>query len=536
MARLLDRLRGGHRDITSIDDYIAALNASAADYLGHNFETTLGGKPTKIAPDFRAFAKQGMGSNSVVFSCMLVRQFVFQSARFRFQRYRDGKPADLFGSPALEILDRPWTGGSTEDLLAGMIQHADLAGNAFRILETPLSRLGGDPSGAKEIVTLRPDWVDIVLEPRWRRSGRAGVPDGILGRRKIGYIYTEGGRESGNDPVVLLPDEVAHFMPIPDPLAPWRGMSWLTPIVRELQNDELMTRHKGKFFENGATPNMIIKHVRGADKNQIIAFNKRLQEEHGGTDNAYKTLNLYPGADATVVGNDMKSIDFKNVQGAGETRIAAAAGTPPVIVGLSEGLAAATYSNYAQARRRFGDGTIHPMWGSVASSLETLVGRPGPDTRLWYDADNIPFLREDEKDSAEIAKTRAETINSLITAGYTPESVVQAVEADDFRLLAHTGMFSVQLQRPGVADGANDPAAGSSDGAPAAAADADAPDDQSDADTARNLTEMVQKVYLGVGKVIDTKEARELLNRAGAGLDPDLNPTPTTPPSQEAQA
>jgi phage portal protein BeeE len=211
-----------------------------------------------------------------------------------------------------------------------------------------------------------------------------------------------------------------------------------------------MNSHKRKFFENGATPNMIISHAAGADREAIIAFNKRLEAENGGVANAYKTLNLYPGADATVVGSDMKQVDFKQVQGAGETRIAAAGGTPPVIVGLSEGLESATYSNYGQARRRFGDGTIHPLWQNVAGSLAPLLPSPGAVTRLWYDADNIPFLREDEKDAALIQQTRATTVNSLITAGYTPDSVIAAVEADDFRVLEHSGLYSVQLQALGA--------------------------------------------------------------------------------------
>lgn len=50
------------------------------------------------------------------------------------------------------------------------------------------------------------------------------------------------------------------------------------------------------------------------------------------------------------------------------------------------------------------------------------------------------------------------------------------------------------------------------------------PDDD-DADVARNLTEMVQKVYLGVGKVVTAPEARALLNRAGAGLPEDFTPS-----------
>jgi hypothetical protein len=160
------------------------------------------------------------------------------------------------------------------------------------------------------------------------------------------------------------------------------------------------------------------------------------------------------GADVTVVGSDFKQLDFGSVQGAGETRIAAAAGVPPVIVGLSEGLKAATYSNYGQARRRFADGTIHPLWQNAAGSFGHLIRPPGGSTsgavRLWYDARDVPFLREDAKDAAEIQGVQSRTIRTLVDAGYTPESVMAAVTASDWTLLVHTGLFSVQLQAPGA--------------------------------------------------------------------------------------
>jgi phage portal protein BeeE len=428
MTSLLRRLRG-ERSILTIDDYIATLNQYGLS-MSSPYEATLSNNVDRVSGAFPALASYGHGANGVVFSVMAVRQFVFSAARFRWQRIRDGKPSDMFGNRDLAILETPWVGGTTQDLLSRMIQDADLAGNSFNVLDTPLTRLGGDDQA--EIVRLRPDWVQIVTRPRYR-------PDGQLGNRKVGFLYTEGGPQSGNDPAALLLDEVAHFMPTPDPLHPFRGMSWLTPVIREVENDSLMNSHKRKFFENGATPNMIISHAAGADREAIIAFNKRLEAENGGVANAYKTLNLYPGADATVVGSDMKQVDFKQVQGAGETRIAAAGGTPPVIVGLSEGLESATYSNYGQARRRFGDGTIHPLWQNVAGSLAPLLPSPGAVTRLWYDADNIPFLREDEKDAALIQQTRATTVNSLITAGYTPDSVIE-----------HSGLYSVQLQALGA--------------------------------------------------------------------------------------
>lgn len=445
---LLDRFKGADpdesRSISTIDDYALALNQFAFNGIGYGgsastggVQQTLAGQTTEhIANNFAALAQQAYQGNGVVFACMLVRQLVFSSIRFRYQRLRDGKPSDTFGDRSLSILERPWQGGTTQDLLSKMIQDADLAGNSYVMRE---------PGARGELVRMRPDWVDIVVEPRMLPDGR-----GQIGWRKVGYLYTQGGSNSGNDPVGLLADEVAHFSPIPDPMATYRGMSWLTPILREIRADHAMTSHQQKFFDNGATVNLVIKHDVGAAEEKVRKWSELMQDKHGGAANAYKTLHLYPGADVEAVGSNLKDIDFKSVRGGGETRVAAAAGVPPVIVGLSEGLAAATYSNYGQARRRLADGTAHPLWQNASGSLETIVPSPGNDARLWYDATDVPFLREDEKDAAEIQKTRAETISSLIAAGYKPDTVIAAVESGDFRLLEHTGMFSVQLQRPGA--------------------------------------------------------------------------------------
>lgn len=446
--RFLDRLRStAPAERMSVDEYALMLNQFSFNGIGYSTLGTPGvqqtlGQATEIAPNnFVGLATHAYSANGPVFACMLVRMLVFSSIRFRWQRLRDGKPSDTFGSKDLSILERPWRGGTTQDMLTRMIQDADLAGNSYWFLD------------GTEFVRMRPDWVDVVVEERNIRGGRSQVGGGQVGWRKVGYLYWEGGRTGESDPVGFLTDEVAHFAPIPDPLANYRGMSWLTPILREVQADQAMSKHQSAFFRNGATPNMIIKHNPMADREAVMKWAAEMQSKHGGSENAYKTLNLYPGADATVVGSNLRDIDFKDVRGGGETRIAAAAGVPPVIVGLSEGLAAATYSNYGQARRRLADGTAHPLWENLSGSLEHIIPRPAArgdeDFRLWYDADNVPFLREDEKDAAEITKVRAETINTLITAGYAPDSVVSAVESGDMRLLQHTGMTSVQLLPPG---------------------------------------------------------------------------------------
>ncbi|SKQ55439.1 phage portal protein [Mycobacteroides abscessus] len=460
--RFLDRLAGKTQPSRmSIDEYAAMVNQFAFNgyaYQAGGVRQTLVGQGTEKPPNnFEGLASHAYASNGVVFACMAVRQLVFSSIRFQWQRLRDGSPSDTYGLKDLALLERPWPGGTTQDLLSRMIQDADLAGNSYWYKDTSLARLGtADPAG--ELVRLRPDWVQIVATPR--EPGRRGGAQ--LGWVKKGYLYTEGGAATKNEPVPFLVDEVAHFAPIPDPLGVFVGMSWLTPILREIQSDHAMTRHQRRFFDNAATPNMVIKHFGGAPgiaaatQDNVKKWVEEFEDKFAGPDNAGKTLQLYPGADVTVVGTNLKDIDFKNVRGGGETRIAAAAGVPPVIVGLSEGLAAATYSNYGQARRRLADGTAHPLWQNVAGSIERVMKVPDDSSRLWYDATDVPFLREDEKDAAAIAAIKAETINSYITAGYEPDSVVKAVEANDTRLLTHSGYYSVHLQELGQND-ANTP-------------------------------------------------------------------------------
>jgi hypothetical protein len=454
---LLERLRGrGQRDASLTLDEYAQLFGSFSygglsyglPYAGSGLTTTLGGTQTELAPNnFIGLSTYAYQSNGPVFACMLVRQLVFSSIRFRWQQIRDGRPSKMFGNSDLMILEQPWVGGTTQDLLSRALNDADLAGNSYWYRDTSLARLGAsEPNG--ELVRMRPDCVDIVAEARTIRGGRTEVGGGQLGWRKLGYIYTDHENGDGSS-VFLSAEEVMHFAPIPDPLANFRGMSWLTPVLREIQADQSMTRHQRAFFDNGATVNMVVKHPDGATQDKVESWVREFKDRFTGPENAYKTLNLYPGADATPIGSNLQQIDFKNVRGGGETRIAAAAGVPPVIVGLSEGLAAATYSNYGQARRRLADGTAHPLWQNIAGSMQRIIRPPGTGTRLWYDATDVSFLREDEADAASIAQTKANTVSIYITSGFKPESVIKAVDAGDMGLLVHTGLTSVQLLPPG---------------------------------------------------------------------------------------
>ena len=402
----------------------------------YGFQTTLHGDKEEIDANFVGYVNGALKSSGVVFAVELVRMMVFSEARSMFRRLNKGRPGDLFSTPDLEVMRHPGPGHTEGELRTRAILDVDLAGNHFALHK-------GD-----RIHRLRPDWMTIVL----------GVPDGDDGLEAndhpesevIGYLYHPGGRNKSK-PIVYTADEVVHWAPTPDPAASYRGMSWMTPVLREISGDRQATSYKNKFFENGATPNLVIKNQindPGVFKQWVALF----REEHEGVANAYKTIHLGAGADATVVGTNFQQLDFKAVQGAGETRIAAASGVGAVIAQLSEGMAGSSLNagNYAAARRRVADGLFRPLWRSFAGAYETIIDVPEA-AELWYDERDIAFLREDAKDAAEIQAVRAQSIRNLTDAGFTADSVIKAIANDDMTLLKHSGLFSVQLQEPGTA-------------------------------------------------------------------------------------
>lgn len=398
------------------------------------YTTTWGKTPAEpIGDNFCDYVTGGLAGNGVIWSIERVRVALFAEARFQYQKFAKGRPSALWGNEDLEILEHPWTGGTTGDLMARMLLDADFAGNYFA------AELHG------EIVRLRPDWVEIVLAKRLDNDGAQ------VGWEKLGYLYYEGGKQDGVRPAAFLPEDVVHFAPYPDPLANWRGMSWITPVVREVMSDGQATKHKLKWFENAATPNLAVSLPKEISPADFTAFVNQMEDKHTGVDNAHKTLYVGGGADVSIVGANMQQMDFKITQGAGESRLAAAGGIHPTIVGLSEGLQGSSLNsgNFGAARRLVADATLRPLWRNAAGSLEVLV-KPPKGSRLWYDARDVAFLREDAMDAAKIVQIQASVIGNLVREGFEPESAIAAVTTENMDLLVHSGLLSVQLQPPGM--------------------------------------------------------------------------------------
>lgn len=377
--------------------------------------------------------------NPIVWACVAFRVMTFSEIRFQFQNVHGGA-GRRFGTPALSILETPWPTATTGDLLARMEVDASMYGNSYWV-----------PYGG-QLVRLNPNRVTIAT---------TDAVDPITGnpfaKVLVGYFLKD---DRGHIAATFLPNEIIHYKPVPDPANEFRGASWLNALLPDVIADLDLTDYKHAFLQNAATPNLAVTFPADVKAEAFNKFREKMEAAHTGPQSGFKTLYLGGGVDVKTVGSNFNDLAMSAVQSAGETRIASAAGIPPGLLGLSEALKGSTLNsgNYAATRRRYSDGTLRPLWRSAAAALSVITAVPD-DSRLWYDDTDVPFLQEDRTDEAEIRGANAKTILSLIQAGYTPDTVVTAVDSGDFTLLKHTGLVSVQLQKsaPVPAGGTNEP-------------------------------------------------------------------------------
>ena len=438
----------------SLDEWASYFSFGGLQY--PLIQTTLGSVDKERIVGNAIASLQGVSS---VFALIQARVQVFAQIRFQWARFKGAVPGDLFGTDELAVLERPWPNGHTAQLLAKMEIDNCIGGNAY-IVRPRKDRLA----------RLRPDLVTICLGSQYDMDSPADSPDVEV----AGYAYFP---RSGK-PEWFWPWEVAHYAPLPDPNFQFLGMSWLTPLLREVQADALMTEHKYRYFANASTPNLAIKFDPQVGLETVKAFKALMENEHRGAFNAWKNLYLGGGADVTVVGAQLKDLDYAIVQGHGESRLAAAAGVPASWVGFSEGMQGSSLNagNFTAQRRRFSDGTMHNLWQNAAAALESVVPPPDSHANLWFDT-RIPFMRADASDIASIQQMQSATISALVMQGFAPDSVVKAVANDDMTLLKHSGLMSVQLHPPGEGPpplpggkppaGGNGAASGSKAGGPA---------------------------------------------------------------------
>jgi hypothetical protein len=436
--RLLDALSGrtASNQATSeqrfgMDEYVSMLFDGNRYMIGPS-----GSMPDETAVDIAGRVQRIHNKHGVVAAAVSTRALLLSQVRFKFRR-PDGT---LYGTRELLPLERP--GSMTRpEMLTQLELDVSYSGSAFVALRDG------------EVFRLNPDKTRFVLasnsDPTWSGDGMVAPFD----TRVMGLIYDAGMSRSGESGQIEAFDvgDFAVWTPEPDPIYPWRGLSWITSVTREMLIDGQITDHESKFFEKAATPGLVFIMDPSRTPEEIKAYSDVVNTKFAGVANSYKNMFLGGATDVKVVGSAMTDLGLGELQGTFENRVAVRSRVPAVVLGTKEALSGSSLNagNYSAARRMLADGWFSPTVDNLCAALEAIVPPPPDGSELSFDPTRVLFLQEDQKDAADITQTNAVAMRQLVEAGFEPSSVVAAVTTGDMAKLNHTGNVSVQLQPPG---------------------------------------------------------------------------------------
>lgn len=275
------------------------------------------------------------------------------------------------------------------------------------------------------------------------------------------------------------------------------GLVGLSPIeqARQAIGSGLAIEQFGnKFFANGAVPSAAVELPPGSvgTEDQMRSLSRQFDRKHTGLKNAFKPIVLANGATYKPMSIPNDQAQFIESARMSVAEIARLYRVPPHLIGDVE------------RSTSWGTGIEQQGIGFVQYTLMPWITRLEESLSLLLPADQFVkfnvagLLRGD-------TKSRYEAYQIGIQNGYLLRNEVRELEDRPPLEGGDQALMPLNLT---------------------------ATDSKTAMASTRELTEMIQKIYLGVGKVLSAEEAREILNREGAGLDDDFVPTliPTTPP------
>ena len=304
-----------------------------------------------------------------------------------------------------------------------------------------------------------------------------------------GYVYTSPDGEQ----IPLELDEVIQLRR-PNPLDPYRGLSPVLSILPDLDTSRYSAEWARAFFVNSAQPGGVIEVPAHLSDSEWDEMRERWAEQHKGVHNAHKVAIIEHGAkwaDRTISQRDMQ---FVELRGGTRDAVREAYGISKTAIGdfedINRASALAAKSWFAEQQtvprleRIKGalNNELLPMFGATAQGLEFDYEPPTPPD--------------------------PEVENATLTAKVEAAVKLTSAGADFASVLAALGLPEIEAAPSVGGDGTISP---------------------------RELGDMIQSIYLGVGVCITWDEARDILNRAGAGLDPSV-PPPAQMPSRGRRA
>jgi HK97 family phage portal protein len=307
--------------------------------------------------------------------------------------------------------------------------------------------------------------------------------------------------DNGKVRITGIPDEDLLHLRTYNPDSFTLGLSKLESLRATLENEDAALRAQSSFWRNGARPGVVLSHPNQISKPAADRLKLSWTAATSGADKFGATVVLEEGMKPEILQLTAEEAQYIDSRKLNREEVVAGYDLPPPAVHI---LDRATFSNITEQLRSIYRDTMAPITESHEAELELQLRgsvRPGASGPDFSDEVYAEFLLDGVLRGD--FEQRAEAYQKAINSAWTTPAEVRKMENLPFiegsdQLFINSTMVPVETD-----------------------------DDAADRAEARNIVEMVQKVYLGVGVVISADEARQMLNAAGA----ELGPMPEAPPT-----
>lgn len=327
--------------------------------------------------------------SSVVLPCVTALTLAMQEIRLCVQDARTGRPVahaldEVFAAPTNQLArafgdPARYTEMSTAEMLVRMMTFAAVGGVAYVEKIVAGRRLVG--LQVHHRFSVERDW----------RTGRAAAvrrPDGRWER-------------------VEARDVIALKWPVAHPEDDGIGLAPAEALLKELGMDRYATAFAHQLLTDDGIPFQALKLPMGATMGtEERAMVKQEYLQRAGRRGELAILEN--GAEFTRPGLTLNEMNLEQIYRVPESRAPACFRVPAPIAGLALGVENSTYSNYAEAREAFAEGTVAPIaanWGSALDAGMRAERWIRTGQRLVLDCSGLAAMQELKRRGDEAARS-----------------------------------------------------------------------------------------------------------------------------------
>lgn len=234
-----------------------------------------------------------------------------------------------------------------------------------------------------------------------------------------GYMYTAPDGEQ----IALRLDDVI-FIRTPHPSNPYRGISPIQPLLTDIDTNRYSAEWIRNYFINGAEPGGIIEVPNSLLDDEFDELRDRWNEQHKGVANAHRVAILEHGKwkDRTVSQRDMQFVELRDAE---REYIREGLGFPKPMLGTVDDT---NRANMEAADTMFARWLVVPDCRAIRGALNSeLLPMYGPDAARTLEFDFDSPVPDDVEAETKQLTARSNAAQSLVAAGYDPNSVRAAV-------------------------------------------------------------------------------------------------------------